>query len=113
MKHFLLSALAIASAFSASATAKWTLQNREYNVDTVFHAKIGPGTTQTSLELTGAQRLNIFYTTTDLTDPYVDIRVAQAGSRLTGGAKLSTMSNAYTNTSAGVEYFAENHHYLR
>ena len=106
MKHFLLSALAIASAFSASATAKWTLQNREYNVDTVFHAKIGPGTTQTSLELTGAQRLNIFYTTTDLTDPYVDIRVAQAGSRLTGGAKLSTMSNAYTNTSAGVEYFA-------
>ena len=106
MKHFLLSALAIASAFSASATAKWTLQNREYNVDTVFHAKIGPGTTQTSLELTGAQRLNIFYTTTDLTDPDVDIRVAQAGSRLTGGAKLSTMSNAYTNTSAGVEYFA-------
>lgn len=105
-RHLLLLALSVATSVASFATTKWTLQGREYNVDTVFHAKIGPGTTQTSLALTGAQRLNIFYTTTDLTNPYVDIRVAQAGTRLTGGAKLSTMSDANTNVAGGVEYFA-------
>lgn len=88
------------------ASTHWTLQSKDYTVDTVFHAKIGPGTTQTSLSLTGGSNLKIFYTTTDLTNPYVDIRVAQAGSKLTGGAKLSAMSNANTDKSAGIEYFA-------
>lgn len=105
-KLLLLSAIALLPGLSALASGQWTLQNKTYKVDTVFHANIGPGTTQTSLSLTGASKLNIFYTTTDLTHPYVDIRVAQAGSRLTGGAKLSTMSNANTNATTGIEYFA-------
>lgn len=107
MKKFLLfSAAALLTAASASASGKWTLQSKEYTVDTLYHGKIGPGTTQTSLVLKGSNTLKIFYTTTDLTHPYVDIRVAQAGSRLTGGAKLSAMSNANTNATTGVEYFA-------
>lgn len=93
-------------AFAVSASGKWTLQSKDYNVDTVFHAKIGPGTTQTSLSLTGGSTLKIFYITTDLTDPNVDIRVAQAGSRLTGGAKLSAMSDANTDLTTGIQYFA-------
>ncbi|MCH5220325.1 MAG: phosphodiester glycosidase family protein [Muribaculaceae bacterium] len=104
-KLFLLYAI-LSAAASLSASGNWTLQSKEYTVDTVFHAKIGPGTTQTSLSLTGGSNLKIFYITTDLTNPYVDIRVAQAGSRLTGGAKLSAMSAANTNASTGIEYFA-------
>lgn len=109
MKKFLHLVIAVAAGLctlGASASTHWTLQGKDYTVDTVFHAKIGPGTTQTSLSLSGGSNLKIFYTTTDLTDPYVDIRVAQAGSKLTGGAKLSAMSNANTNASAGIEYFA-------
>lgn len=103
---FALAALAVMAASSASASANWTIQSEEYTVDTLFHAKIGPGTTQTSLHLTGGSTLKVFYITTDLTNPYVDIRVAQAAKTLTGGATLSTMSNANTNAQTGIQYFA-------
>ena len=101
-----LSVAAAVFSLAASASAHWTLQDKSYTVDTLFHAKIGPGTTQTSLSLTGGSNLKIFYITTDLTDPNVDIRVAQGGSKLTGGAKLSAMSNANTDASTGIQYFA-------
>lgn len=106
-KQLLLLSSAVAlSTMLASASGNWTLQDKAYTVDTLFHAKIGPGTTQTSLSLKGGSNLKIFYITTDLTNPNVDIRVAQAGSKLTGGAKLSAMSNANTNATTGIEYFA-------
>lgn len=105
--HLSLAAAAVAFAMtSAHASAHWSLQGKDYTVDTVAHLKVGPGTTHTSLSLTGGSNLKIFYVTTDLTNPYVDIRVAQAGSKLTGGAKLSGMSNANSNASTGIEYFA-------
>ena len=94
------------STVAAFASGHWTLQSKDYMVDTVFHAKIGPGTTQTSLSLSGGSNLKIFYVTIDLDNPYVDVRVAQAGSKLTGGAKLSGMSSANSNASTGIEYFA-------
>lgn len=31
------------------ASVTWKVWNTDYRVDTTFHAKIGPGTTQTSL----------------------------------------------------------------
>lgn len=102
----LITAAAFICAGSSFASGKWTLQSKDYTVDTLFHAKIGPGTTQTSLHLSGSNNLKIFYITVDLTNPNVDVRVAQAGSRLTGGAKLSTMSNANTNETTGIQYFA-------
>lgn len=101
-----LSASILLGTISAFASGHWTLQSKEYTVDTLFHAKIGPGTTQTSLSLSGGSNLKIFYITTDLTNPNVDIRVAQAGSKLTGGAKLSGMSSANSNATTGIEYFA-------
>ena len=42
------------------ASGAWTLQGKDYVVDTLFHAKVGPGTTQTSLRATGGSNLNIF-----------------------------------------------------
>lgn len=108
MKKLLLfvTSTLILTALTVNAGAYWVLQSKDYNVDTLFHAKIGPGTTQTSLALSGGSNLKIFYITVDLTNPYVDIRVAQAGSKLTGGAKLSAMSKAGSDAAAGVEYFA-------
>ena len=67
------------------ASVTWKVWNTDYRVDTTFHAKIGPGTTQTSLLLTGPDTtLTVFYLTVDLTDPYVDIRTVCATDHLAG-----------------------------
>jgi len=104
MKSFLFTLFALAATLPMSASTQWTLQSKEYNVDTVYHAKIGPGTYQTSLQLTGAQRLNIFYTTIDLTHPYVDIRVTKAGNKTAAVQRPSAQSAAYSKP--GAQYFA-------
>ncbi len=104
IKKVLLSLAMLWLSLTLSASTTWTLQDKEYKVDTVFHAKIGPGTMQTSLELSGAQRLNLFYVTIDLTDPNVDIRVVKAGNKTKSVQTLSTQSNAAT--VEGAQYFA-------
>lgn len=90
-------------AFS-SLCSTWTLQGKTYEVDTLFHTYIGPGTTQTSIKLSGAGNLNIFYTTTDLSNEYVKPRVIMAGDKVTGGATVSGMAISHTTT--GNTYFA-------
>ncbi len=92
--------LALSIAMSASTT--WNFQSLNFNVDTVYHAKVGPGTTTTSLELTGSQRLDVFYTTIDVTNPNVDIRVVKASN----GAGNQTLSTMQSNASReGAQYF--------
>ena len=78
MKRFALYLFSLAFVFVAHATTEWTLQGKSYNVDTINHIVAGPGTTLTSLRLTGAQNLNIFYTTTDLTNPLVEMRTVKS-----------------------------------
>ena len=105
MKKSLLISLALLAPLASWAATQWTLQGNTYNVDTLYHAPIGPGTTQTSLRVVGAYNLNVFYTTTDLTHPNVEMRVAPANNNsLAGGAGVSTM--AKNNTSDEVQYFA-------
>ena len=83
MKQHLLFLLAAALATTAQAGAlQWNLQGKTFDVDTVYHAKIGPGTTQTSLVLSGASDLRVFYTTTDISVPYTDLRVTKGGGML-------------------------------
>lgn len=96
--------LVAGAAMVSHATVQWQLQGKTYNVDTLFHAKIGPGTTQTTLQLGGAQKLKIFYTTTDLTDEYVDLRVTKGNNKPVGVQTLSTMCR--TNSREGAQYFA-------
>lgn len=98
-------ALAFAGLQPAFASSlQWDLQGKTYNVDTVYHAKIGPGTTQTSLRLTGSSVMNLFYTTTDLSDPHAEMRVTKAGGSLEGLAKLSVQQKA--SDREGARYFA-------
>ena len=105
MKKTLLISLALFAPLASWAAKQWTLQGNTYTVDTLYHAPIGPGTTQTSLRVVGAYNLNVFYTTTDLAHPNVEMRVAPANKNsLAGGAAVSKMAQA--NTTDEVQYFA-------
>ena len=75
-----------------------------YNVDTLFHAKVGPGTTQTYLELTRSSRLQVFYLTIDKRTPGVSIRSVCATDKVAGTEKTSTM--ATRKSKDGLIYFA-------
>lgn len=76
---------------TVTGSTTWTLNGKDYLVDTLFHAYIGPGTTLTSLKLEGPVKFRIFYTTTDLTEKYVDVRGIKHTDRLVG---VSTISEA-------------------
>lgn len=84
--------------FSSFATTTWKLQNVEYSVDTLSHVLIGPGTTQTSLSLNGPVKLRVFYTTTDLTDPNVNIKVIMAKDNLTSNVTVPNMPDSQNDT---------------
>ena len=106
MKKFTLSLIAAASV-TIAANAGTTLQVRDmtYNVDTVFHAKVGPGTTQTSLQLRSTNYpLNVFYLTVDRTVPGVSIRSVCATDKVAGTERTSTM--AKRKSVNGLDYFA-------
>lgn len=104
MKKTVISALVATCSLVASATGQWTLQGNVYEVDTLFHAKVGPGTTQTSLLLTGSSVMRVFYTVTDLTNPNVEMRVIKAKDKLVGCATVSSM--AKSKSVEGAQYFA-------
>lgn len=104
MKRFLLGIFALFSVVVGHSSGVWTLQGNQYQVDTLFHAYVGPGTTQTSLKLTGNSSLRIFYTTTDLTNKNVDVRGIKHTDRLVG---VGTVSSALTSHSTATRsYFA-------
>lgn len=89
-----------------SAAAKGTIdvRGRQYTVDTVFHAKVGPGTTQTSLKLSSdAYPLNVHYLTIDKSVPGVSIRTVCAGDKVAGTARTSAM--AQSKTKGNLDYF--------
>ena len=89
---FLLSAVA---AFTGMAGNVWSIQGTEYTVDTLFHNQIGPGTTQTSLwfrNATTLDALRVFYTTMDMTNPYLSLRGVCATDKLAGNEKISGMA---------------------
>ena len=106
-KQLLVLSLALASlplALNASERGgrTVTLSGTEFSVDTLYHAVVGPGTTQTSLKLTSTSTperlLRVFYLTTDLTNPSISIEAGVANNKLSGGALTSTMGAKKTNT---------------
>lgn len=103
MKRLILIALFVASVVVSNAATEWTLQGGKYMVDTVNHVKVGPGTTLTSLRLTGAQNLNIFYTVTDLTNPLIDMKVLKAKNTIFARQEVSGM--AIDNDTDSSQYF--------
>ena len=102
-KIFLLIILSVVGA-NASAFTTWNLQGISYSVDTLSHVVIGPGTTQTTLALSGAVNLRVFYTTTDLTNPNVDLKIVMGKDNLTSTVTVPNMP-AYHADKANL-YFA-------
>ena len=97
---FLLALLSI----STHASDTWTLRGVEYQVDTLFHNQVGPGTTQTSLWFhneTG--KLRVFYCTIDMTNPWLSLAGVCATDHLAGNETVSAM--AQRKSEPGKRYF--------
>ena len=66
---------------------------------------VGPGTSQTSLLLVhGNTKLRVFYTTTDMTNPYLTMRAVSGHDKTAGGELVSAM--AQRNDGPGHRFFA-------
>ena len=102
-KRFLGLLMCVAVAAGAVAQTQWTLQGNVYNVDTLNHIGVGPATTLTSLRLTGAQNLNVFYATTDLSNPYISLKTLKAKDIIYARQTVSGMAMDHDSDSA--QYF--------
>ena len=104
MTKFFTSIIAIAIPFLSMASTQWTLQGNTYTVDTIAHAKIGPGTTYTAVHASGNYNLNIFYSITDLSCPNVELRAVMANDKIASVATVSNMAKAHN--AEGALHFA-------
>ncbi len=95
MRKMVFAAMVALMPLAAIASTTWSLQGTTYNVDTLYHATVGPGTTQTSLVLSGGSDLKVFYSTIDLTNPYIDVQTVHAGDKVVGTNTLTGMVNKY------------------
>jgi hypothetical protein len=99
----ILSALLALTALTASASGKISIRGTTYDVDTVAHVVVGPGTTQTSLRIPGVP-LNVFYITIDVSNPSVSLRVAVAKDKIPGIETPSAMAKRKSDSTH--HYFA-------
>lgn len=103
MKKIITTALVAVTAAGAWG-ATLDVRGVEYSVDTVFHAKVGPGTTQTSLRLRAASNpLNVHYLTVDKRVPGVSLRAVCANDKVAGVARTSAMAESKSRD--GLDYF--------
>lgn len=103
----LLAASAIAfSATGVNATEQIDIIGTTWSLDTLYHAKIGPGTTQTHLELINpsGSKLQVFYLTVDKTTPGVSMRSVCATDKVAGNETVRKM--ATRKSGDNVLYFA-------
>lgn len=104
MKKLFATAVLALGVLPAMAYTTLSVKGVEYRVDTLFHAKVGPGTTQTSLRLTASSYpLMVHYLTVDKSTPGVSLRSVCATDKLAGTARTSTM--AASKTKPGTDYF--------
>ena len=99
--------LALGATFALTAFGELDhidLRGVNYTVDTLFHAKIGPGTTQTQLRLEGPNPLNVFYLTVDVSTPGVSIRTVSGTDKVAGTSRTSAMAESHSKE--GLLYFA-------
>ncbi|MBR5085817.1 MAG: phosphodiester glycosidase family protein [Muribaculaceae bacterium] len=104
MKKTLISLVLALAGMTALASNTWQLLGVDYTVDTLFHAMIGPGTSQTSLYFTnGSTDMRVFYTTIDMTNPYLTVRTVSGQDKTAGGEVVSSM--AQRNDGPGHRFF--------
>ncbi len=104
MKKTLTLALLAAASLGAGATTTHALRGVEFQVDTLFHNQIGPSTTQTSLWFHNENTLlRVFYTTMDMTNPYLSLGGVCATDHVAGNETISGM--AKRKSAPGNRYF--------
>ena len=99
MKKITLATALLAAMAFTSAQASDTLEmlGVTYQVDTLFHNQIGPGTTQTSLWIhNSSTTFRFFYATLDLTNPYLNMECLVAADRLKSANTLEYMVSKHT-----------------
>lgn len=79
MKKFYLSLLAGAAILGAQAGTVYNLAGTDFTVDTLYHATVGPGITETHIKVkctlaSNPYSNNLFYTTIDLRNPDIELR---------------------------------------
>lgn len=77
---------------------------KELAVDTVNHCQLGPGTYLTVLDLTGDNRQRVFFTTTDLSNPLVQIKTICGNNNLKTNQTIPQMVS--NNGDKSYEYLA-------
>lgn len=88
--------IAVAASLQGVAASKTiTLGNVELTLDTIYHAKIGPGMTRTQLHLSGSQPIDVHYITIDRNSKGISFR-ATRGSSSNGLEKTSAMGKRIT-----------------
>ena len=98
MKRFftpLVVAAALSMAGTAAASTTYTMRGVTFNADTLYHAQIGPGTTQTSLLMrndSSQRQMYVFYSRIDLTNPYVTLRTVCGKDKTYGCERVSDMA---------------------
>ena len=89
----LLAASALLGAsLTLNASGKVTLFGVDYQVDTVSHLKVGPGTTTTHLRLTGPNLLQAHYLTIDRTQPSVTFHAVSGTDKVAGCERTTSMA---------------------
>ena len=104
-KGKLIAGMLMLTAASTASAYTYDIKGETYQVDTLFHAQVGPGTTQTSLLFTGpSYDMRVFYITIDLEDPNVSIRAVSGQDMVAGGETTSSMAQRHS--TEGAQYFA-------
>ena len=93
----LMTAFMIGGCLSAQASGEMTVLGEAYKVDTVAHFKVGPGTTTTSLKLSGPRKLNVHYLTIDKTTPGVKLHTVCSTDKVAGTETTSSMAKRKSN----------------
>ena len=99
IKRITLLLLASVAVFAAQAGYPFKLCDVDYTLDTLYHAKVGPGTTQTSLRLLGstaATQLRIYYLTIDRTNPNISFQAVVANDKMSGGATIAAQAESHS-----------------
>ncbi len=108
MKKSTLTGLVALALFSggqlSQASTTMTLQGTTYNVDTICHMKVGPGTTETTLHLTGPASIKLHYLTIDKTTPGVKLQAVKGADKVAGTETVEAMATRHNTDN--LTYFA-------
>ena len=98
-------ALGCVVAMAAHASTQYNVRGTEYQADTLFHAMLGPGTSQTSLLMRSAEgrHMYVYYAKIDLTNPYISFSTVMGQDRFAGTETVRSKSERKSRP--GARYF--------